>query len=136
MKTEELLALARRARENAYAPYSGFTVGAALLSRDGGVFLGCNLENASYSLTLCAERAAIASAVSLGVREFERLALVGGPAGAAPVSCPPCGACLQVLTELCSPDFSVAWESGGVLTERRLCELLPSAFRLKGEKNA
>lgn len=136
MTEKELLSLAKQARGSAYAPYSGFAVGAALLARDGRVFLGCNLENASYSLTLCAERAAIASAVSFGVREFERLALVGGPVGDEPVFCPPCGACLQVLAEFCPPDFPIVWENDGTVTERRLSELLPSAFHLKGENNA
>ncbi len=136
MTEKELLAYARQARENAYAPYSGFAVGAALLAGDGRVFLGCNLENASYSLTLCAERAAIASAISAGVRDFEILALCGGPAAAACVFCPPCGACLQVLAEFCPPDFPIVWENGGTLTRRTLGSLLPSAFHLKGETNA
>jgi cytidine deaminase len=91
-----LLAQAREARSHAYAPYSRFPVGAALLADDGRVFTGCNVENASYGLTICAERVAVGKAVSEGVRRFRAVAVVG-PEDDAP--CAPCGACRQVLLE-------------------------------------
>ena len=92
-----LIAAAGAIREAAYAPYSGFRVGAALRCADGRVFTGCNIENASYGLTVCAERVAIFTALAAGARGFSTIAVVAGEAGAAPVS--PCGACRQVLGE-------------------------------------
>jgi cytidine deaminase len=99
----ELIRQAIEARKNAYAPYSGFTVGAALECEDGSVYLGCNIENAAYTPTNCAERTAFFKAVSEGKRNFRRIAIVGGREGemAAPS---PCGVCLQVMAEFCQPD--------------------------------
>lgn len=119
-----LLARAREARANAYVPYSRFTVGAALLAADGQVFTGCNLENASYGLTICAERAAVARAVSDGVRGFRAVAVVG-PQDDAP--CAPCGACRQVLYEF-GPDMTVVTPGPGGYTAATVRELLPGAF--------
>jgi cytidine deaminase len=122
MDEQQLIALATKARQNAYAPYSGFPVGAALLGRSGRVYTGCNVENASYSLTVCAERVALLKAVSEGERQFEAIAIVTA-SGATP-----CGACRQVLTEF-GPDMRVL-----IATPERLLfaysasELLPGAF--------
>lgn len=101
-----LISKALEARQRAYAPYSGFYVGAALLGKNGEVYQGCNIENASYTPTVCAERASFFKAISEGVREFEAIAIVGG-AGNAPEEskkiCPPCGVCRQVMWEFCDP---------------------------------
>ena len=111
LSTQEksLLRQALAARENAYAPYSRFQVGAVLTVADGSTFCGCNIENASYSMTICAERSSVCAAVSAGVRQFRSIAIVGGTDAetAENTPCPPCGACLQVLAEFCPPDFPV-----------------------------
>lgn len=123
MDRDELIAKARDAMERAYAPYSGFRVGAALLGDDGSLHTGCNVENASYGLTVCAERAAVAAAAVRGVRSFRSVAIVSD--GAEPVT--PCGACRQVLAEF-SPRMSVVSEAGGARKEWTLAELLPEPF--------
>lgn len=123
MDLERLIDEARAVSERAYAPYSGFHVGAALLAEDGSVHVGCNVENASYGLTLCAERAAVASAMARGVRRFRAVAIVTNedrPVG-------PCGACRQVLAEFAS-DLIVVSEAGGLRKQWTLGELLPSPF--------
>jgi cytidine deaminase len=123
--SERLLGAAREARSNAYAPYSNFQVGAALLAADGRIFTGVNVENASYGLTTCAERTAVSKAVSEGAREFRAIAVVGPEDD---VACPPCGSCRQILYEL-GPDMVVVMASdGGRPLERKLSELLPGAF--------
>ena len=131
IKPKELVALAEQARERSYCPYSRFAVGAALLCADGTVFTGCNIENAAFGPSVCAERTAIFNAVSEGHRDFAALAVAGGPAGS-PVEreCPPCGVCRQVLREFCADDFPV-YMSGGNGTYRmlRLSRLLPASFR-------
>ena len=99
---------AKEARNNAYTPYSGFKVGAALLCSDGSIYTGCNIENASYSPTVCAERVAIFKAVSEGKREFSAIAVCGSPKGELTAKlCYPCGVCRQVLSEFCGDDFKV-----------------------------
>ena len=104
----QLAAEALRMREYSYTPYSNFNVGAALLAEDGRVFTGCNIENSSFTPTVCAERTAIFKAVSEGCRGFSAIAIAGGPAGAEPADyCPPCGVCRQVMTEFCGGDFIV-----------------------------
>ncbi|MBI5499023.1 MAG: cytidine deaminase [Deltaproteobacteria bacterium] len=119
-----LLAAARRARARAYAPYSRFAVGAALLADDGTIFAGANVENASFGLTICAERSAVVAAVSAGKRRFLALALVAGRG--APAS--PCGACRQVLHEF-APDLPIRMASAdGRTRDVRLTELLPLGF--------
>ena len=102
--TKELAALACKAQTRSYSPYSGFATGAALEAADGQVFLGCNVENAAYSPTNCAERTAFFKAVSEGVRSFSRIAIVGGRPGEAQNFCAPCGVCRQVMAEFCDPD--------------------------------
>ncbi|HEY8530317.1 MAG TPA: cytidine deaminase [Paenibacillaceae bacterium] len=125
---EALLEAAREARKRAYAPYSRFPVGAALLAGDGTVYAGCNIENASYGLCNCAERTALFKAVSEGVREFRALAVVADTEG--PVS--PCGACRQVMFELCPEDMPVLLANlAGERLETTVGELLPHGFRLK-----
>jgi cytidine deaminase len=128
---ELLLRRAREARANAYVPYSHFPVGAALLAESGEVFTGCNVENASFGLTNCAERVAIGKAVSEGARGFRVVAVVG-PQDDAP--CAPCGACRQVLYEF-GPDLVVVMPRGDGYTATSMRELLPGAFdesRLNG----
>lgn len=124
MTDHELFALAARARERAYAPYSGYTVGAALLTKDGKVYEGVNIENASFGATNCAERTALFSAVANGEREFAAIAVAGGRKGEQPSDCTPCGICRQVLSEFCPPDFKVILLDGA----HRLDELLPMSF--------
>ena len=120
----KLVGRAAEALEHAHAPYSGFRVGAAILARDGRVFTGCNVENASYGLTICAERAAVFKAVSEGATSFEALALVCD--GPGPVT--PCGACLQVLREFCA-DLPVVYSTlAGPPRRTSLKKLLPSPF--------
>ena len=130
MSGADLLALARRARENAYAPYSGFAVGAALLGADGRVYTGCNVENAAYPVACCAERTALFHAVAEGAREFTAIAVAGGRIGdKAEASCPPCGVCRQVMREFCKPDFKIilvkSEEEWKIYT---LSQLLPEGF--------
>ncbi|BCV20577.1 cytidine deaminase [Moorella sp. Hama-1] len=123
---QDLLAAAAAARVKAYAPYSRFKVGAALMAAGGRVYSGGNIENASYSLTVCAERVALFQAVAAGEREFIALAVVGGDLPA----CFPCGACRQVLAEF-APDLEViTGRPGGPLQRRLLRELLPDSFKL------
>ncbi len=136
MKDIELMKLAEAARENAYAPYSRFAVGAALLAADGTVYTGANVENISFGATNCAERTAIFYAVAQGVRDFTAIAITGAPVGQNPDFCPPCGICRQVLAEFCSSDFRVLLGNAEQLTVYRLGDLLPHAFNepsLKGE---
>lgn len=109
MTDEELYELACSARDRAYAPYSGFSVGAALLAKSGKVYLGCNIENRAFSPSNCAERTAFFKAVSEGERSFVKLAVAGGKAGESPVFCPPCGVCRQVIAEFCAGDFRSSW---------------------------
>ena len=128
---EALLALAKKARENAHCPYSGIAVGAALLTKSGEVFLGANMENASFSPTLCAERVAFGSALAAGHREFARIAVVGGKKENAPEGAfPPCGVCRQVMAEFCKPDFKIYLAKPDGYEERTLAQILPDSFGL------
>ncbi len=114
------------AKENAYAPYSNFKVGAALLCSDGSVYKGCNIENSSYSATICAERSALSSAVSDGKRDFKAIVITGGDD-----YCFPCGVCRQVLAEFADKDFEiVVAKSEQDCKVYKIGELLPEAFIL------
>ncbi len=119
-----LIEKARQAREHAYAPYSGFKVGAALLAKNGEIYTGCNVENASYGLTSCAERNAVFKAVCAGIREFERMALVTD--SAPPAS--PCGACRQVLAEFAPDMIVIMANTQGEKRVTTVRDLLPHAF--------
>ncbi len=131
-----LVVQAMTARARSYSPYSGFAVGAALLGENGIVYTGCNVENAAFGPSICAERTAVTKAVSEGCRRFAKIAIAGGKSGEAPKElCPPCGVCRQVLREFCNPDeltvLLAAAEEDGTLTQLRrmtLAELLPESF--------
>lgn len=125
MTPEQLLALAQEAMAHAYAPYSGCKVGAALLCADGTVYMGCNIENAAFGPTNCAERTAFFKAISEGQRAFTAIAVVGGKDGVIEGPFPPCGVCRQVMAEFCASDFEIYLTGGVTLT---LAELLPYRF--------
>ena len=127
---EELIRAALAAREMAYTPYSRYRVGAALLTEDGEIFTGCNIENASYGATCCAERTAVFKAVSEGKRRFCSIAIIGGLEGEEPVDYAyPCGICRQLLNEFASEDFTViVAKSIADYREHSLRELLPHGF--------
>lgn len=125
MTNQELIAYAKEAMQLAYAPYSHFQVGAALLCNDGTVVTGCNIENASYGATICAERTAVVKAVSSGVQQFQKIAIVCSEGTQAY----PCGICLQVLSEFMS-EGQVLLEDNSGIHEYQLVELLPKAFHL------
>ena len=130
MRPEELIEAAKQAMEKAYAPYSGYRVGAALLCADGRVFTGCNVENAAFSPTICAERTAFVKAVSEGYRDFRAIAVCGGKDGIITGIFPPCGVCRQVMAEFCRGDFEVYLASAQGYERRTLSQLLPEHFNL------
>ena len=136
MNYEELINTAIDMTKRSYAPYSHFHVGAALLDKGGKVWTGCNIENAAYGPSNCAERTAVFKAVSEGALEFEAIAIVGGPEAAdgkvvIDDFCPPCGVCRQVLSEFCSRDFKIILANGkGEQKVFTLGELLPESFSL------
>ena len=131
MKPEILIEYVIDAMGKAYAPYSGYKVGAALLCADGAVYQGCNIENAAFSPTICAERTAFAKAVSEGQKEFTASAVCGGKDGKIEGLFPPCGVCRQVMAEFCQPDFKVYMVKPDGFEERTLAQLLPDSFHLK-----
>ena len=131
MDREQLAEFAKAAMMKAYAPYSNFFVGAALLTSDGKVFTGCNIENAAYSPSNCAERTAFFKAVSEGERNFEAIAVVGGPEdGPLRDVCAPCGVCRQVMREFCADDFEIILGSEEKPLSYTLSEILPLSFSL------
>ena len=128
MEPEKLCELAIEAMAHAYAPYSGFKVGAALLCADGSVYQGCNIENAAYSPTNCAERTAFFKAVYDGHRDFTAIAVCGGKDGAITGAFPPCGVCRQVLREYCGEDFLIYLVNDQGYETVTLAQLLPFGF--------
>ncbi len=128
MTPEKLVELAKEAMTHAYAPYSGYKVGAALLCSDGTVYGGCNIENASYGATNCAERTAFFKAVYDGHRSFEAIAVCGGKDGVITGAFPPCGICRQVMREYCRDDFAVYLVNETGYEAVKLSNLLPYSF--------
>ena len=126
----QLIELARQARLHSYSPYSNFSVGAALLCADGSVYQGCNIENASFGATNCAERTAFFKAVYDGKRDFAAIAVVGGPTGTEPENyASPCGICRQVMQEFCKKDFKVIFgKANDEYLVMTLSEVLPASF--------
>ena len=132
MIPEKLIEMALDAMQRAYAPYSGYKVGAALLCKDGSVYCGCNIENASYSPTNCAERTAFFKAIYDGQREFTAIAVCGGKDGMITGGFPPCGVCRQVMREFCEDDFLIYMVGpGGSYETVTLSQLLPYSFSAK-----
>ena len=130
MTAEKLCELAKEAMTHAYVPYSGYKVGAALLCADGTVYQGCNIENAAYGPTNCAERTAFFKAVYDGHRDFVSIAVCGGKDGVITGAFPPCGVCRQVMREFCSDDFLIYIIGKDEIKTRTLSQLLPDSFSL------
>ncbi len=129
MNKKDLFILAKNAMKNSYAPYSNYNVGAALLTKDGKVFKGCNVENSSYGVTNCAERTALFTAIANGENEFEAICIVGGKNGVIADYAMPCGVCRQALAEFCGDDFKIyVGTSKYNIKEFTLGELLPYSF--------
>ena len=129
MNKKDLFMLAKDAIKSSYAPYSQYNVGAVLLCKNGHIYKGCNIENVSYSLTNCAERTALFSAIANGEKEFESLCVVGGKKGEITDYAMPCGACRQVLAEFCDADFKVfVGVNENDIKEYKLSDLLPYSF--------
>lgn len=126
MTGRQLIKAAKEAQAFSYSPYSGFKVGAALLCKSGKVYTGCNIENASFSATVCAERTALFKAVSEGEREFSAMAIVGSTD-----LCFPCGVCRQAMSEFCGKNFKIYLEENGKPVTYALGELLPGRFDFK-----
>ncbi len=128
MTDKELMELAQKARGKSYSPYSHFRVGAALLTKSGKVYTGCNIENAAFTPTICAERTAIFKAVSEGEKEFEALAIVGGREGETAAFTAPCGVCRQVIAEFCPKDFKILLGDPDQFRSYTLAALFPYSF--------
>lgn len=128
VSNEALMKMAEEARLKSYSPYSHFCVGAALLTASGKVYTGCNIENAAYTPTNCAERTAFFKAVSEGERKFVAIAITGGREGEKPSFCAPCGVCRQVMAEFCNGDFQLVLGSSEKIELFTFSELLPKSF--------
>lgn len=128
MNPNQLCELAKEAMAHSYSPYSGYKVGAALLCKDGTVYTGCNIENAAYTPTICAERTAIFKAVYDGKREFAAIAVCGGKDGVLTGQFPPCGVCRQVMREFCGDDFVIYMVNPNGYETVTLAQLLPYSF--------
>ena len=126
----ELIEQAKSALRHSYSPYSHFCVGAALLTKSGTVYTGCNVENAAFGPSICAERTAFCKAVSEGERHFSTIAIVGGKDGVISDFCPPCGVCRQVMSEFCQGDFRIILTDGSRMKIWTLDQLLPERFGL------
>lgn len=126
---EQLVKKAKEAMEYSYSPYSGYRVGAALLCKDGSIYTGCNVENASLGATNCAERTAFYKAISEGKREFLAIAICGGKDGVLEGEFPPCGICRQVMREFCADDFEIYLVTENDIKTYTLAELLPQSFK-------
>lgn len=124
MTSIQLIQHAKTAMQNAYAPYSKFKVGAALLDVNGNVYTACNVENASFGATLCAERNAFGEAISLGINKFHKIAVVSNSDN----FCYPCGICLQVMAEFCYENFEIILSNGKEIRTHTLKSLLPQTF--------
>ena len=124
-----LIQSAIKAKKFSYAPYSNFNVGAALLTKDNKIFTGCNIESASFSATVCAERTAFFNAISQDEKNFKAIAIVGSK-NTSPIKnfCPPCGICRQVMTEFCNDDFLIILFDGKSYKQLKLSELMPFTF--------
>lgn len=125
-----LIDVAKQARENSYSPYSKFKVGSALLTKNGKVYTGCNVENTSFSLCYCAERTSFVKAISEGVKDFEAIAIVGDK-DEVDEFCLPCGACRQFMSEFCNKDFKIYTTNGKEIKCYTLEELLPNSFKME-----
>ncbi|MBO5211034.1 MAG: cytidine deaminase [Clostridia bacterium] len=128
MTDKELMGIAVKAREMSYSPYSNFRVGAALLGLSGKVYTGCNVENAGYSPTNCAERTALFKAISEGEREFTAIAIVGGLGESISEFCAPCGVCRQALSEFCDKDFRFILGNPKEIKVLTMEEIMPYSF--------
>lgn len=130
MTPEKLMELAIEAMQHSYSPYSGYKVGAALLCADGTVYQGCNIENAAFGPSVCAERTAVFKAIYDGHRDLKAIAVCGGKNGVITGAFPPCGVCRQVLREFCDDDFEIYLAGDGEACQVfTLAQLLPSSFR-------
>ena len=128
MDSRELMSYAVEAMSRSYSPYSGFRVGAALLTDDGQIYTGCNIENAAFTPTVCAERVAVFKAVSDGKTSFSKIAVVGGSSGTVKSFTYPCGVCRQVMREFCGGDFVIIVTDGTNIREHTLDEIMPYSF--------
>ena len=131
MTPEQLVSMAKEAMTHAYAPYSGYQVGAALLCADGSVYCGCNIENASFTPTVCAERTAFFKALYDGHRDFTAIAVCGGKDGVITSQFPPCGVCRQVMREFCEDDFTLYLVGPEGFETVTLSQILPYSFSAK-----
>lgn len=131
MDNKELIKLAIDVSQNSYSPYSNFRVGASLLTKSGKIYIGTNVENSSFSPTVCAERVAIFKAISEGEKEFEKIVIVGGENGDFSNYCSPCGVCRQVISEFCDNDFKIILGNKDLeYKEYTLNDMLPNVFKL------
>lgn len=130
MTDNELMSIAVQSKEKSYSPYSHFRVGAALITKSGEIYTGANIENSSYSATICAERVAFFKAISDGKYDFEKIAIDGD----CDDYCYPCGICRQVMNEFCNDDFKIILQNKNGIMEFKLVELLPYSFKLKEDE--